>query len=277
MGWFDCDWYPGERRNEVFDSNGNAGPTAWCNGRVVGGWYRDADARVQLQLLEKPGQGARRALQQLAEELTAWLDGVRTSPKFPSRWMTARAACCPTAAPGAAGLTARSPCTAAVKQRGRLGFWHLPTGTPRMRSTARNRCGRCMSASLNRRQPVPPFTSRFVRSGARRCPTPTLSRRLIPQRNPRSRWGRSRGLQKRAANVSRRLFGTTARKMDNGSSPGGSEDTTRIDPGEVACDQYRNPAPNRLTPRLVGSGRSQRSGKHDGPTHVFCCGLKSQR
>jgi hypothetical protein len=109
MGWFDCDWYPGERCNEVFDSNGNAGPTAWCNGRVVGGWYRDADARVQLQLLEKPGQGARRALQQLAEELTAWLDGVRTSPKFPSRWMTARAACCPTAARGAAGLTARSP------------------------------------------------------------------------------------------------------------------------------------------------------------------------
>jgi hypothetical protein len=67
---------------------------------VRGGWYRDADARVQLQLLEKPGQGARRALQQLAEELTAWLDGVQTSPKFPSRWMTARAACCPTAARG---------------------------------------------------------------------------------------------------------------------------------------------------------------------------------
>lgn len=84
MGWYDRDWYLGQHRGQVFDSNGNAGPTAWWTGRVVGGWYQDADARVQLQLLEDPGRDGRRALQRRADELTSWLDGVRINPRFPS-------------------------------------------------------------------------------------------------------------------------------------------------------------------------------------------------
>jgi len=84
MGWFERDWYLGAHRDQVFDRNGNAGPTAWWNGRVVGGWQQDGDARVQLQLLEDPGRDARRALRRKAEELTSWLDGVRISPRFPS-------------------------------------------------------------------------------------------------------------------------------------------------------------------------------------------------
>jgi hypothetical protein len=85
MGWYQRDWYLGAHRGQVFDSNGNAGPTAWWTGRVVGGWYQDAGARVQLQLLEDPGRDARRALQRRADELTSWLDGVRISPRFPSK------------------------------------------------------------------------------------------------------------------------------------------------------------------------------------------------
>lgn len=84
MGWFQRDWYLGEHRAQVFDRNGNAGPTAWWNGRVVGGWYQDDGARVRLHLLEDPGRDGRRALQRRADELTAWLDGVRISPRFPS-------------------------------------------------------------------------------------------------------------------------------------------------------------------------------------------------
>lgn len=84
MGWFERDWYLGPHRGQVFDSNGNAGPTAWWNGQVVGGWCQDNDARVRLQLLEDPGRDAVRALQQRADELTNWLDGVRISPRFPS-------------------------------------------------------------------------------------------------------------------------------------------------------------------------------------------------
>ena len=84
MGWFQRDWYLGQHRAQVFDGNGNAGPTAWWNGRVVGGWHQDEGARVRLQLTEDPGRDGRRALQRRADELTAWLDGVRISPRFPS-------------------------------------------------------------------------------------------------------------------------------------------------------------------------------------------------
>ena len=84
MGWYDRDWYLGEHRGQVFDTNGNAGPTAWWNGRVVGGWTQDADGRVELRLLEDVGRDGRDALTRRADELTAWLDGVRISPRFPS-------------------------------------------------------------------------------------------------------------------------------------------------------------------------------------------------
>lgn len=84
MGWFGRDWYLGDHRAQLFDRNGNAGPTAWCDGRVVGGWRQDTDGRVQLQLLEDPGRAARQALVRRAAELTEWLDGVRISPRFPS-------------------------------------------------------------------------------------------------------------------------------------------------------------------------------------------------
>ncbi len=84
MGWVERSWYLGEHKGQVFDTNGNAGPTAWLNGRIVGGWRQDADARVQLQLLEDVGTQGRKVLRQKADELTGWLGGVRINPRFPS-------------------------------------------------------------------------------------------------------------------------------------------------------------------------------------------------
>lgn len=84
MGWFDRDWYLGGHRAQVFDTNGNGGPTAWCDGRIVGAWGQDADGRVELRLLEDVGRKARQALQRRADELTDWLAGVRINPRFPS-------------------------------------------------------------------------------------------------------------------------------------------------------------------------------------------------
>jgi len=84
MGWYDRDWYVGEHRHQVFDRNGNGGPTAWWNGRIVGAWGQDDDGRVELRLLEDVGRDGTRVLQRRADELTAWLDGVRVSPRFPS-------------------------------------------------------------------------------------------------------------------------------------------------------------------------------------------------
>ena len=84
MGWYDRDWYLGGHRSQVFDRNGNAGPTTWWNGRVVGGWTQDGDGRVELRLLDDVGRDAREALTRKANDLTDWLDGVRISPRFPS-------------------------------------------------------------------------------------------------------------------------------------------------------------------------------------------------
>ncbi|MGH9164737.1 MAG: DNA glycosylase AlkZ-like family protein [Acidimicrobiales bacterium] len=84
MGWFERDWYVGGHRSMVFDSNGNAGPTAWWDGHVVGGWHQPTGAEVVVQLLEVVGTEGRVALESEATRLTAWLDGTRVSPRFPS-------------------------------------------------------------------------------------------------------------------------------------------------------------------------------------------------
>lgn len=84
MGWQGREWYLGAHREQVFDRNGNAGPTVWCDGRVVGGWKQDAEGRVQLQLLEDVGRTHAKTLERQAKQLTEWLDGVRVNPRFPS-------------------------------------------------------------------------------------------------------------------------------------------------------------------------------------------------
>jgi hypothetical protein len=84
MGWQDRDWYLGEHKAQVFDRNGNGGPTAWCDGRIVGGWGQDADGRVVVQPLEKLDAKSSKALSRKANELTDWLDGVRVNARFPS-------------------------------------------------------------------------------------------------------------------------------------------------------------------------------------------------
>lgn len=89
MGWFDREWYLGDHRAHVFDRNGNGGPTAWWDGRIVGGWSQDADGEVRVRLVEDVGAEAVAALQERADELTAWLAGARISPRFPSPLMKA--------------------------------------------------------------------------------------------------------------------------------------------------------------------------------------------
>ncbi|WP_319444846.1 MULTISPECIES: winged helix DNA-binding domain-containing protein [unclassified Mycobacterium] len=84
MGWQDRDWYLGAHKGQVFDRNGNGGPTAWCNGRIVGGWGQDADGRVAVQLLEQLDAKSSKALSRKANELTEWLNGVRVNARFPS-------------------------------------------------------------------------------------------------------------------------------------------------------------------------------------------------
>ena len=76
MGWKQRDFYLDPAHVPfLFDSNGNAGTTAWWDGRVVGCWVQDVAGAVHLSLLDDVGARGRSALDREAERLTAWLDG----------------------------------------------------------------------------------------------------------------------------------------------------------------------------------------------------------
>jgi hypothetical protein len=75
MGWKERAFHLGEHADRVFDRNGNGGPAAWCDGRIVGVWCQRDDGAVEVVLAEEVGAATRRALDAEAAELTAWLDG----------------------------------------------------------------------------------------------------------------------------------------------------------------------------------------------------------
>ncbi len=84
MGWSERDWYLGPHRSQLFDTSGNAGPTTWWDGRIVGGWRQADGGEVILQMLEDVGSDGVRALEREAARLTEWLGGNRVLWRFPS-------------------------------------------------------------------------------------------------------------------------------------------------------------------------------------------------
>jgi winged helix DNA-binding protein len=82
MGWKERDWYLGEHAPALFDRNGNAGPTVWWNGRVVGGWAGRKDGYVASRLLEDVGADAVRLIEAEAERLQSWLGETKVTPRF---------------------------------------------------------------------------------------------------------------------------------------------------------------------------------------------------
>lgn len=82
MGWFERDWLLGPHRAMLFDRTGNAGPTLWWNGRVVGGWGQRKDGEVVHRLLEDVGAEARTAIEAELAELAEWVGAVRLTPRF---------------------------------------------------------------------------------------------------------------------------------------------------------------------------------------------------
>lgn len=91
MGWKERGFFLGPHGAAVFDVNGNAGTTAWWNGRVVGCWVQDTDGVVLVHLLEDVDAEGRAALDAEAERLTKWLAGTRVGTVYPSPAMKAAA------------------------------------------------------------------------------------------------------------------------------------------------------------------------------------------
>jgi hypothetical protein len=85
MGWKQRDWYLGGYGKALFDTNGNAGPTVWSDGRIIGGWAQRKDTgEVVFRLLEDAGAEVAAAVQAEAARLTEWLGDVRVTPRFPT-------------------------------------------------------------------------------------------------------------------------------------------------------------------------------------------------
>lgn len=84
MGWQIRDWYLGEHKAALFDTNGNAGPTIWVDGRIVGGWAIHPSGDVVMKMLEDVGRDALTAIEAEAARLEEWLRGVSSVPRFPT-------------------------------------------------------------------------------------------------------------------------------------------------------------------------------------------------
>ncbi len=97
MGWKERDFYLGGHAAQIFDRNGNGGPTAWWDGRIVGGWTQHEDGTVVVVPIDALPRAARAPLEVEAERLTAWLDGdvvrsIYQSPLARAHGMTSVAA-----------------------------------------------------------------------------------------------------------------------------------------------------------------------------------------
>jgi hypothetical protein len=83
MGWRERAWYVGEHTPALFDRSGNIGPTAWWDGRIVGGWAQRKDGEIAVRLLEDTGAEAAAAIAAEAQRLREWVGPhARITPRF---------------------------------------------------------------------------------------------------------------------------------------------------------------------------------------------------
>jgi hypothetical protein len=82
MGWKQREWYLGDHSEHLFDRNGNAGPTVWADGRVVGGWAQRKDGDVVFRLLEDVGTETSEQIEKRAAGLQTWLGTTVVTPRF---------------------------------------------------------------------------------------------------------------------------------------------------------------------------------------------------
>jgi hypothetical protein len=84
MGWSERAWFLGgeQQRAALFDRSGNAGPTVWWNGEVVGGWAQRRDGEIALRLLRDIGADGRAAVDAVALRLQKAVGEVRITPRF---------------------------------------------------------------------------------------------------------------------------------------------------------------------------------------------------
>lgn len=81
MGWKGRAWYLGDHGPALFDVTGNAGPTVWWDGRVVGGWAHLPSGEIAMAVLDDIGSEALSTLEAQAEALAAKIGDVRLTAR----------------------------------------------------------------------------------------------------------------------------------------------------------------------------------------------------
>jgi Winged helix DNA-binding domain len=87
MGWQERGWYLGDLGrfgDTMFDRNGNAGPSLWVDGRVVGGWVQRPSGDIALGVLTDVPKKRRAELEASAERVRQQIGDARVNPRFPA-------------------------------------------------------------------------------------------------------------------------------------------------------------------------------------------------
>jgi hypothetical protein len=85
MGWKDRTWYLDTGvASHVVDRNGNAGPTIWVEGRVVGSWVQREDGTIALGWLTDVPPARRAQVEATARVMERELGDTRFTARFPA-------------------------------------------------------------------------------------------------------------------------------------------------------------------------------------------------
>jgi hypothetical protein len=92
MGWKERSWYLGRHEADLFDRNGNAGPTIWADGRAIGAWGQTEEGEIAIKLLARVDRETRSMIDAERERLRAWFGDVRVRTRFGAPLASALAA-----------------------------------------------------------------------------------------------------------------------------------------------------------------------------------------
>ena len=87
MGWKNRSWYLRDLAkfgSPVFDINGNAGPTIWVDGRVVGGWAQRKGGDIAFKLLADVAAKRVKSIGTEAERLRELIGDAQVNVRFPA-------------------------------------------------------------------------------------------------------------------------------------------------------------------------------------------------
>jgi Winged helix DNA-binding domain len=84
MGWKERAWYLPAEATDAFDRMGNAGPTIWADGRVVGVWDQRPDGEIRTHLFVELSPALLSEMERRVADLVDMIGPTRFTVRFPS-------------------------------------------------------------------------------------------------------------------------------------------------------------------------------------------------